>query len=68
MEIFQMQQRRDRILGTTEGRIVGFKPNTRGDFIQAPFISLEQACTDLDPSIPFHIELSPYLPLLLVFT
>lgn len=68
METFQMQQRRDRILGTTEGRIVGFKPNTRGEFIQAPFISLEQACTGLDPGVPFHIELSPYLQLLLMVT
>lgn len=59
-----MHQLQQRILETTEGRIMGFKPNTRGTFIQAPFTTLEQACTCLNPSVPFNIELSafPSLP------
>lgn len=51
-----MQQLHQRILETTEGRVMGFKPNTRGAFIQAPFTTLEQACKSMDPSVPFNIE------------
>jgi hypothetical protein len=59
-ETLQLRQRQGFILGTTEGRIMSFKPNTRGNFIQAPFTSIQQACTGLEPGIPFNVELRPH--------
>ena len=38
----------------------GFKPNTRGDFIQDSFATLEELLVELPKSISFDIEISMF--------
>jgi glycerophosphodiester phosphodiesterase len=38
----------------------GFKPNTRGDFIQDSFATLEELLVELPKSISFDVEISTF--------
>jgi glycerophosphodiester phosphodiesterase len=38
----------------------GFKPNTRGDFVQGSFATLEELLVKLPKSISFDIEISMF--------
>jgi glycerophosphodiester phosphodiesterase len=38
----------------------GFKANTRGDYVQEPFVTLEELLKILPESIGFNIEMSKY--------
>ena len=45
---------------TRDFKIKGFKGNSRGNFIQAPFTTLEEMFKKLPESIGFNIEMSEY--------
>ncbi|KAF2483178.1 Glycerophosphoryl diester phosphodiesterase family-domain-containing protein [Neohortaea acidophila] len=47
---------RDRMRHTRDFKAKGFKGNTRGDSIHAPFTTLEEMFTKLDPAVGFNIE------------
>ena len=49
---------RDRMKYTVDFTKKGFKPNTRGDFIQDSFATLEELLVGLPKSISFDIEIS----------
>ena len=49
---------RDRLKYTVDFKNKGFKPNTRGDFVQGPLTTLEELLTKLPESIHFNIEIS----------
>ncbi|KAL4744296.1 Glycerophosphoryl diester phosphodiesterase family-domain-containing protein [Aspergillus terricola var. indicus] len=51
------QEIRERLKHTVDFKIKGFKPNTRGDFIQAPFATLEDALTKLPESVGLNVEI-----------
>lgn len=40
----------------------GYKPNTRGDFIQIPLATLEEALLNVPEEVGFDIELSTSSP------
>ena len=46
----------------------GFKPNTRGDFIQDSFATLKEALREVPEYIGFDIEISTSHPLLIDHT
>ena len=48
----------ERMKHTRDFKIKGFKGNSRGDFIQAPFTTLEEMFRKLPQSIGFNIEMS----------
>lgn len=52
------QEIRDRLKHTVDFRIKGFKPNTRGDFIQAPFATLEDVLEKLTKSVGLNVEIT----------
>jgi glycerophosphodiester phosphodiesterase len=52
------QEIRDRLKHTVDFKVKGFKPNTRGDFIQAPFATLEDVLTKLPESVGLNVEIS----------
>ena len=48
----------ERMKHTRDFKMKGFKGNSRGDFIQAPFTTLEEMLRKLPESIGFNIEMS----------
>lgn len=52
------QEVRDRMKHTVDVMNKGFKPNTRGDFIQDSLATLEELLVKLSESIGFNIEIS----------
>ena len=50
----------DRMKHTVDFLNKGFKPNTRGDFIQDSFATLEELLVKLPSSIGFDIEISMF--------
>lgn len=48
----------DRMKHTVDFMNKGFKPNTRGDFIQDSFATLEELLVELPMSIGFDVEIS----------
>ncbi|EHK49560.1 hypothetical protein TRIATDRAFT_172014, partial [Trichoderma atroviride IMI 206040] len=50
-------QLRDRLRYTVDFQNKGFKPNTRGDFIQGSLATLDELLVDLPEDIGFNIEL-----------
>ncbi|KAM0257955.1 hypothetical protein ACHAQJ_004114 [Trichoderma viride] len=50
-------QLRDRLRYTVDFQSKGFKPNTRGDFIQGSLTTLEELLVDLPEEIGFNIEM-----------
>jgi glycerophosphodiester phosphodiesterase len=50
----------DRMKYTVDFMNKGFKPNTRGEFIQDSFATLEELLTELPKSIKFDIEISKF--------
>ena len=51
-------QIRDRMKHTADFRSKGFKPNTRGDFIQDSFATIKEILVELPPGIGCDIEIS----------
>lgn len=51
-------QLRDRLRYTVDFQSKGFKPNTRGDFIQGSLTTLDELLVDLPEDIGFNIEMS----------
>ncbi|RHZ48190.1 uncharacterized protein CDV56_100746 [Aspergillus thermomutatus] len=51
------QEIRDRLKHTVEFTNKGFKPNTRGDFIQDSFTTLEDVLTKLPESVGLNVEI-----------
>lgn len=49
---------RERMKHTRDFKIKGFKGNSRGNFIQAPFTTLEEMFKKLPEHIGFNIEMS----------
>ena len=54
---------RDRMKHTVDFSNKGFKPNTRGDFIQGSFATLEEAFRQVPESVGFDLEISMFVPL-----
>jgi glycerophosphodiester phosphodiesterase len=50
----------DRMKHTVDYSKKGFKPNTRGDFIQDSFVTLEEALRVVPESTGFDIEISTF--------
>ena len=50
----------ERMKHTRDFKIKGFKGNSRGNFIQAPFTTLEEMFKKLPESIGFNIEMSMF--------
>ena len=48
----------ERMKHTKDFKQKGFKANSRGNFIQAPFTTLEEMFKELPESIGFNIEMS----------
>lgn len=48
----------ERMKHTRDYKLKGYKGNSRGNFIQAPFTTLEEMFKKLPPSIGFNIEMS----------
>ena len=48
----------DRMKHTVDFKNKGFKPNTRGDFIQGSFTTLEELLVELPKSIGCNVEIS----------
>ena len=46
---------------TRDFKIKGFKGNSRGNVIQAPFTTLEEMFKKLPESVGFNIEMSTFL-------
>lgn len=55
-------QVRDRMKHTVDYKEKGFKPNTRGDFIQDSFATLKELLLEVPEEIGFDIEISWSLP------
>lgn len=57
-------QIRDRMKHTIDFRSKGFKPNTRGDFIQDSFATLKDILVELPPDVGCDVEISscPQIP------
>ncbi len=53
-----VDEMKERMRHTRDFRIKGFKGNSRGDFIQAPFTTLEEVFKTLPESVGFNIEMS----------
>lgn len=51
-------QLRDRLRYTVDFQSKGFKPNTRGDFIQGSLTTLDELLVNLPEDIGFNIEMS----------
>ncbi|PON25126.1 glycerophosphoryl diester phosphodiesterase [Trichoderma gamsii] len=51
------EQLRDRLRYTVDFQNKGFKPNTRGDFIQGSLTTLDELLVDLPEDIGFNIEM-----------
>ena len=51
----------DRMKHTVDFNNKGFKPNTRGDFIQGSFATLEEAFRMIPESVGFDMEISMFL-------
>jgi glycerophosphodiester phosphodiesterase len=51
------QEMEERMKHTRDFKAKGFKANSRGNFIQAPFATLEDLFRKLPPSVGFNIEL-----------
>lgn len=49
---------------TRDFKAKGFKGNTRGNHIQAPFATLEELFKKLPKSVGFNIEMSKFVSLL----
>lgn len=58
-DIFEMGER---MKHTREIKTNGFKGNSRGNFIQAPFTTLEEMFKKLPENIGFNIEMSEFSP------
>lgn len=54
------KEAQDRMKHTVDFMNKGFKPNTRGDFIQDSFTTLEELLVKLPKSIGFDIEISMF--------
>jgi len=54
------KEAQDRMKHTVDFMNKGFKPNTRGDFIQDSFATLEELLVELPKSISFDIEISMF--------
>lgn len=54
---FQHLENKERMKNTRDMKEKGFKGNTRGNFIQAPFTTLEEMLRKLPPHIGFNIEM-----------
>ena len=54
----EMSEMSERMKHTRDFKIKGFKGNSRGNFIQAPFTTLEEMFKKLPESIGFNIEMS----------
>lgn len=52
----------ERMKHTREIKTNGFKGNSRGNFIQAPFTTLEEMFKKLPETIGFNIEMSEFSP------
>jgi glycerophosphodiester phosphodiesterase len=50
----------ERMKHTRDFKIKGYKGNSRGNFIQAPFTTLEEMFRKLPESTGFNIEMSKY--------
>ena len=50
----------DRMKHTKDFKMKGFKANSRGNFIQAPFTTLEEMFKKLPETIGFNIEMSRF--------
>lgn len=50
----------DRMKHTVDFIKKGFKPNTRGDFIQDSFATLEEVLIEMPETIGFNIEISTF--------
>lgn len=50
----------ERMKHTRDFKIKGFKSNSRGNFIKAPFTTLEEMFKKLPESIGFNIEMSMF--------
>lgn len=48
----------ERMKHTKDFKMKGFKANSRGNFIQAPFTTLEEMFKELPETIGFNIEMS----------
>jgi glycerophosphodiester phosphodiesterase len=53
----KQQDMEERMKHTRDFKAKGFKANSRGNFIQAPFATLEDLVRKLPPSVGFNIEL-----------
>ena len=51
---------RERMRHTRDMKVKGYKGNSRGNFIQEPFTTLETMFKKLDESIGFNIEMSTF--------
>jgi glycerophosphodiester phosphodiesterase len=56
--IQEIDQVLDRMRYTVDVKNKGFKPNTRGSFIQGPFTTLKELLVKLPDSINFNVEIS----------
>lgn len=54
-------KKNERMKHTRDFKRKGFKGNTRGEHIQAPFATLEELFKKLPESVGFNIELSTFL-------
>jgi glycerophosphodiester phosphodiesterase len=56
----ESSEMRERMKHTRDFKQKGFKGNSRGNFIQAPFTTLEEMFKKLPESIGFNIEMSKW--------
>lgn len=63
---YNVAELNEKIKHTRDFKKKGFKGNTRGNHIQAPFATLEELFRKLPKSVGFNIELSTPLPLFLM--
>lgn len=58
----ELEGTRQRMMHTVDFTSKGFKPNTRGDFIQDSFATLDELLVQLPQSISFNVEISMFDP------
>ena len=58
MDMQEIHSILDRMKYTVDYQSKGFKPNTRGSFIQGPFATLKELLVNLPESIKFNVEIS----------
>lgn len=61
---YNVAELNEKIKHTRDFKKKGFKGNTRGNHIQAPFATLEELFRKLPKSVGFNIELSTLSPLI----